>query len=230
MTAVAEAEAPAESLGLGGMVAVVTAAGGGVGRRVAATLAAAGALVYCTDVLSPGAEATAALIVAGGGTALSRSVDVVERDEVDALVADVLAEAGRLDVMCNVANSVPTGRLVELDDSTVDQLVTTNVKGVLFGCQGAARAMVAQGGGSIVNLAVRQSADGASAVTEAAVVEITATLARELADGGVRVNAVVADAGLASGAASCALYLASEASAPVTGQCLRPGVPGRTRR
>jgi 3-oxoacyl-[acyl-carrier protein] reductase len=217
---------------LKGKIAVVTGAGKGAGRTVAEAVAGAGALVYCVDVFSPAAEATAAAIVAGGGTAIDRSVDLSERDEVDALIDDVVRAQGRVDVLCNVTTPTSSGRLLDLSEGAFDRSVHANLKGMLFACQAAARVMAQVGAGSIVNVAVGPFPPrGAAALTEAVVVELSRTLAAELDASGVRVNAIVADidpAGAptetAHAVARSAVYLAGDESGPTTGHCVGRGV------
>jgi 3-oxoacyl-[acyl-carrier protein] reductase len=209
-------------------------------------------------------EAAEAIIVAGG-TAAGRSVDVSEIDEVDALVADAVARHGRLDVMCNIAGMMLDGAILDLTGDDLDRIMAVNLKGVLHGCQAAGRVMVEQRSGSIVNMSSAAALApsphiGAYAITKAAVLQLTRTLAVEVGRRGVRVNAVapgfvptemtsryyrrpdgtideelreqvlkpmrkfapLGRVGSPSDIAYCVLYLASDASSFLTGQCLSP--------
>ena len=180
---------------LEGRAAVVTGGASGIGRAAAEVLAAAGASVVLGDRDEPGAEAAAAAIRKEGGRAVAQRVDVADRAEVDALVARALDEFGRLDAMCNVAGVPADGPLGELSEAEFDRVVAVNVKGTLFGCQAAVRAMAPRGGGSIVNVAsgaIDRAVPnyGLYAITKSAVVQLTQTLATEVGRHGIRVNAL----------------------------------------
>ena len=175
---------------LDGRVAVVTGAGSGIGRATAGVLAGAGATVVCADIDAAAAEATASAI-----DGQARRVDVATKSYVDALVNDTVAEHRRLDVLCNVAGIIHESPVVDTSEADLDRVIAVNLKGVFFGCQAAAPVMVAQGSGSIVNMASGAIDTPAPnlvtyAMTKAAVAQLTRTLAVEVARYGVRVNAI----------------------------------------
>jgi 3-oxoacyl-[acyl-carrier protein] reductase len=180
---------------LDGRVAIVTGAGSGIGRGSAQILAAAGAHVVCVDILRSGAEATADAISTAGGQARPAVVDVSHREEVAQLVARVVADRGRLDVMCNNAGIIIDVPVLDLTEAQLDRVLAVNMKGVLFGCQEAGKVMSDQGGGSIINMA-SGAIDGptpglvAYGISKVGVVALTRTLAVELGSQQVRVNAI----------------------------------------
>ena len=175
-----------------GLVAVVTGAGSGIGRGTAIHLAAAGATVVCADIDAAAAAATADQ--AGGGS-YPVPTDVAQRASVERLVNGVIDRHGRVDAMCNIAGIITEAPLLELSEGEFDRMTAVNLKGVLFGCQAAGRAMAAAGRGAIVNMSSavvdRPAANfGAYATTKAGVAQLTKTLAVELGPRGVRVNAI----------------------------------------
>src|SRR5882672_3724890 len=89
-----------------------------------------------------------------GGNAVSASVDVTDRADVDRLVASAVETFGSLDVMCNIAGIMhENAEIVDTTDETLERVLSVNLKGVFFGCRAAARVMVGQGSGSIINMA-----------------------------------------------------------------------------
>ncbi len=186
---------------LDGRAAVVTGAASGIGRAAAEVLAAAGARVVVGDLDARGAEEAAAAIRADGGVAVAQGVNVASREQVDALVARATSEWGRLDVMCNVAGVPSDGPLGELSETEFDRVVAINLKGTLFGCQAAVRAMTPRGAGSIINVAsaaIDRAVPnyGLYAITKAAVTQLTQTLATEVGAAGIRVNVLAPGATL----------------------------------
>lgn len=175
--------------------AVITGAGSGIGRAAAAALAAAGAAVVCADVDGAAAAATAADIVERGGTGTGRTVDVSDPSAVEELAADASGVHGGLDIWVNVAGIMRYGKVIDLTQADLDAVLGVNFKGVLFGSQAAARRMVEQRSGSIVNVAsaildTPQPRMAAYAASKAAVSMMTRTLAMEIGKHGVRANVV----------------------------------------
>jgi len=186
---------------LDGRVAAVTGAASGIGRAVAEVLAAAGARVVLGDLDLAGARAAAREIEGRGGTALAQRIDVAVRADHEALVALALREWGRLDVMANVAGVPSDGPLADVSEAELDRLLAINVKGTLFDCQAAVREMAERGGGSIVNVAsgaidLAVPNYGLYALTKAAVVMMSQTLATEVGRHGIRVNVLAPGATL----------------------------------
>jgi 3-oxoacyl-[acyl-carrier protein] reductase len=185
----------AEVFGLKGRVAVVTGAASGIGLSVGQVLAQAGAQLVLGDLDGEGAELVAAGIRDAGGEAVAQEVDVAQRGEVEALVERASTEFGGLDVICNVAGIPADGPLENFDEKEFDRVYSVNFKGTLYGCQAAIPAMAKRGGGSIINVAsaaidLPVANYGVYAITKASVAQLTQTLATEVGDRGIRVNAI----------------------------------------
>ncbi|MGP0032551.1 MAG: SDR family NAD(P)-dependent oxidoreductase [Acidimicrobiales bacterium] len=184
-----------DAFDLSGRVALVTGAGGGIGRTSAEVLAAAGATVVCADADLTRAEETASGIVGAGGSAEVAQIDVAERGALGGLVDGIVAAQGGLHVMCNIAGIMIDSSIIDLDPDAFDRILAVNLKGVLYGCQAAGRVMVEQGAGSIINMAsaavlAPSPGIGPYAICKAGVAQLTQSMAVEVGPRGVRVNTI----------------------------------------
>jgi NAD(P)-dependent dehydrogenase (short-subunit alcohol dehydrogenase family) len=233
---------------LDGVVAVVTGGGAGIGRGIAAGLAAFGARVAVWER----DEATCRAAAAGTG-GLACVTDVRDEAQVDAALAATVADLGVPTVLVNNAGGTFRSPLLETAPKGWDVLLRANLSQVLLCTQRVARAMVEAGrGGSIVNIASiegTRAAPGyaAYAAAKAGVINLTRTAALELAPHGIRVNCLAPDlteteglltlapesqlaafadmvplgrAGHVDEMAGAAVFLASGLSSYVTGQVL----------
>ena len=181
---------------LDNQVAIVTGAGHGIGAAIASRLAADGAAVLVADISAERAEIQANAIAAGGGRAIGHAVDVKDRKAVEATVAAAVAAFGRLDVLVNAAGIMDRAPALEMDDALWHHILDTNLYGTFVFCQVTAKAMIAAGnGGRIVNVASNSGFFGgrgriAYGASKAGVINLTQTLAIELAEHDILVNAV----------------------------------------
>ena len=179
-----------------GKVALVVGAGGGIGGAGAEALAREGAAVLCTDLDGTDAEATAARIRAAGGRAAASAVNVCDRSAIDAAVAAVVREFGRLDIVLESAGISHRLNFVDLDAETWDRIIAVNLTGMFHVGQAAARRMVTQGGGgSIINVTsqlaeVARPERAAYVASKGGTRSLTHAMAVDLAAHGIRVNAI----------------------------------------
>jgi NAD(P)-dependent dehydrogenase (short-subunit alcohol dehydrogenase family) len=183
---------------LDGKVAVITGAGSGIGRVTAMLFASEGARVVVADVVADLAASTAADVVAGGGSATAVTVDVSDETEIGAMVDAAVATYGGLHVLFNNAGIFPDddGGLLDTPPETWQKVMEVNLKGVWLGCRAAVPAMVASGGGSIVNVASFVALMGAATAqmaytaSKGGVLAMTRELAVEYARRRIRANSI----------------------------------------
>lgn len=175
--------------------AVVTGAGGGIGRAIARRLAEEGATVAVNDIDAERASETVDRISEADGEAFPAVADVTDLDAMRDLVDDVVARTGSLDVFVNNAGWDRIEWFLEQDPATWDRIIAVNYRGQVNGSRAAAEVMREAGHGRIVNIAsdagrVGSSGEAVYAGTKGGVIAFTKTLARELARDGIRCNVV----------------------------------------
>ena len=186
-------------LGLRDRVVLITGAGGGSGPTVAQAFADEGAIVALHHRTGTGsaarAEAAAADIVAAGGRALAVNADLDSTDEVGAMFDRVEREVGPVGVLVNATSAFKSERFAEITDASWSAVVDDLLGATFRTCRAAVPAMQAAGWGRIVNVAARSGIVGSGRAThyaaaKAAIVGLSASLAKELGPDGILVNAV----------------------------------------
>ena len=181
---------------LTGRRAVVTGAARGIGRAIALALAESGADVALLDRLPAEVEATANEVRALGRRALALTTDVSDGATVGATAADVLAFfAGRVDILVNNAGVVSRQSILDATEAEWDHVMDVNLKGTFVCTQAFTPAMIAGGGGKVVNLGSTFGVVGnpdraAYAASKGGIIQLTRQMAVELAPHGINVNAV----------------------------------------
>ena len=180
---------------LAGRVAAITGGALGIGRATALAFAEEGATVVLGDIETEAAEAVAREISGSGGKALAVGVDVGDAAQVQAFVDRVVAEFGRLDVMFANAGIAHSAPFLDHPEAQWNRVLRVNLTGVFLCCQAAARHMVKHGGGRIITVASINGFRGVENlvgynVAKAGVVELTRTMAVELAHHHITVNAI----------------------------------------
>lgn len=180
---------------LTGKVALVTGAGGGNGAAIAAGMAREGAIVAFADIKTDGAEACAEAARDAGGQALSLQLDVTSAASVEAAVATLVEQFGRLDILVNNAGILTRNPFLALTEEEWDRVMAVNAKGPFLCGQAAARRMAGQKGGSIINISSFSASIALPntvhyGASKGAVAMLTKHMALDLAEYGIRVNAI----------------------------------------
>ena len=180
---------------LEGRVAVITGAGSGLGAAMAIGYAQVGVDVVLADINIDGMEATRATILEQGGKAQIEKLDVTDRAACFALADKVAASRGKVDILVNSAGSAFRSPAEEFPEDKFNFILDLNLKGTYFCCQAFGGKMLAQGKGSIINIASIGSFTAypwASAylASKGGVLQVTKALALEWRDRGVRVNGI----------------------------------------
>lgn len=182
--------------GIDGKSAMVTGAARGIGAAIALRLAEDGARVLVADRDEAGATQQADAIRASGHTAEAVRLDVTDRDTVEAAVRRVVESWGGLDILVANAGVMDRAPFLEMSDDFFMGVIGINLYGTFVCGQVAARQMVAQGrGGRIVNIASNSGLFGgrgrtAYGASKAGIINLTQSMAIELAEHGILVNAV----------------------------------------
>ena len=183
---------------LSGQVALVTGGAAGIGQGCALELARCGAAVVIADIDREEAAATARVVEREGQRCLPVGCDVMEPDQVRGAVARAVEEYGRLDVLVNNAGGTRSGPFLEQSERSWRRHIDMNLSSVLVATSAAAPLMIRAGTGSIVNVVSIEATRAAPgyavyAACKAAVASFTRTMAVELAEHGIRVNAIAPD-------------------------------------
>ena len=177
-------------------VALVTGAGGDIGRATAVALAKEADLVVATDVDDEGVEKTVVAISEAGGEAIGSHLDVTSKNQVESLVAEVRSKTGPVLMLVNCAGSLRPTRVADIPEQEWDWIVAVNLKGTFLCSQAVLSGMQERRWGRIVNISSTAgknvSTVGGAHYTaaKAGVLGFTRHLANEVAADGITVNAV----------------------------------------
>ncbi|WP_432514748.1 SDR family NAD(P)-dependent oxidoreductase [Kineococcus sp. SYSU DK001] len=177
-------------------VAVVTGAGRGLGRTIAQVMHREGYSVVVTGLKQQAVEDVAAGLDPSGATAFGTSLDVREKSEFEAVLAQTVERFGGVQVLVNNAGYARAEKLLDISPDSFRDVLSTNISGAFFGGQVFGRYFAEQGHGRIVNMASLAGQNGGTATgshyaaAKGGVLTLTKVFARDLAAQGVTVNAV----------------------------------------
>ncbi len=177
-------------------IALVTGAAQGLGLAIASRLFAAGYAVVITDLSLERAQAAADRLDPGGERSLALKLDVASKADFESALAATLERFGALHVVVNNAAMTMTTPVMQISPEEFDRVLSLNTRSVFVGCQVFGAHMAAAGYGRIVNMASLAGQNGGTATgahyaaSKGAIVTLTKIFAKELAAGGVTVNAI----------------------------------------
>jgi len=180
---------------LQGKVAVVCGAGGGIGGAIAQALAAYGANIMIVDRDLASARSNADRISGMGARALAYGLDITDLAAIEKMTEAAVAEFGRIDILVNSAGMNIRKAVVDIRQQDWDPVIDVNLKGAVFCCQAAARIMIKQNKGKIINIASISSILGhpdraAYAASKGGLIQVTKVMATEWARHNICVNAI----------------------------------------
>jgi 3-oxoacyl-[acyl-carrier protein] reductase len=174
---------------------LVTGAARGIGQAICTTFAGAGANLGGLDLEPKTMDETAKLCKQAGAEFLALGGDVARFDQVQEAVGKVVEAFGGLDILVNNAGVTRDNLLIRMDEADWDLVLSINLKGVFNGTKAAARPMMKQRSGRIINISsvvgmIGNAGQANYSASKAGVIGLTKTAARELAPRGITVNAV----------------------------------------
>ena len=175
---------------------LVTGAGTGIGAAIALAMAEAGADVAAADLNAEAAQQTANNAAKFGHKTMSIEADCGDVQSINKMVDTVIGEFGKLDVIVNNAGITRSAYIMDLTEEDWDKTHRVNAKGVFFCMQRAARQMIDQGGGRIINMAsiagrgFKNTSNAVYAASKGAVISMTRTAAQQLGQHNINVNAI----------------------------------------
>ncbi len=181
--------------GLESKVAVVTGAGGAIGRAIVLRLAAHGSRVLASDIDGKAAHETAQMAAAAGGACEAVGLDITDGAQVADTVARIAESYGAIDILINNAGFDVARQFLDTDRALWDKVIAVNLYGPLNMHHAVLPVMIGGGGGKVVNIAsdagrVGSSGESVYSACKGGIIAFTKTLARETARNNIRLNAI----------------------------------------
>src|SRR6056297_913552 len=181
---------------LRGKIALVTGAGSGIGHAIALAYAEAGATVVCADLNGEAAQAGATEAAHHQVPTLGLEADCGDVASINAMIDEVVNRYGRLDIIVNNAGVTRSAYIMDLTEEDWDKIQRVNAKGVFFCLQRAARQMIEQQEGRIINIAsiagrgYKDTSNAVYAASKGAVISLTKTASQQLGQHNINVNSI----------------------------------------
>jgi NAD(P)-dependent dehydrogenase (short-subunit alcohol dehydrogenase family) len=182
---------------LEGKTALITGAGTGIGRATARAMAAEGASIAVAEINAAAGEAVAQEIVAAGGRCIAIPTDVTDEDSVRSAVRQTVQQFGGLHILHNNAggSSPRDGSVLDVDLDEFWRVIRLDLYGMFLGCRHGIPAIIAAGGGSVINMTSSTALKGSPGIhcyvaAKGGIVALTRTMAVEFGPKKVRVNAI----------------------------------------
>lgn len=181
--------------GLEGKTVIVTGGGGAIGRAICLRMAEEGCKVAVFDLDAEAAEATAKLVQDAGSEAHAAICDISDRAAVEKAVAETEAALGPIGILVNNAGWDRFMNFLDTDEELQDRVMAINLKGPINMHHVVLKGMAERGSGAVVNIAsdagrVGSSGEAVYSACKGGIIAFTKTMAREMARGGVRLNAI----------------------------------------
>ena len=182
-------------LSLEGKAALVTGGARGIGKEIALRFAREGADIAICDVILEETQVLAKEIQKTGRQCLAFKTDVTDSKDVQAAIDKILDKLGKLDILINNAGITRDGLVLRMSEEDWDKVIAVNLKGCFVCTRGAAKVMLKQRFGKIVNLAsiigiMGNTGQANYAASKAGIIGLTKSVAKELASRGICVNAI----------------------------------------
>ncbi len=176
-------------------IALITGAANGIGREIATRFAAEGATCILTDIDAEGLSETEAQIKSDDGAAVCYPMNITDRDQVVAMVQEVLSKYNQIDIVVPCAGVVQEGAFEDITERTWDLVFDVNLKGIFYLLQAVVPSMKSRRYGKIVNISSQSGIFGrprrvAYSASKFALNGVTQALALEVAEHGIAVNAI----------------------------------------
>lgn len=180
-------------------VALITGAGGGMGREACEVFAAEGAAIAALDLDAPALETTASIVAGAGGDIATFVADVADEHQVQGAIDGAVERFGSLHVLYNNAGVLWRDRdlgVLDTDEAVWDRVMAINLKGIVWVCKHGIPRLIDAGGGAVVNIGSLSALLGdtvpqdAYSASKGAIVSLTRSLAIQFASRGVRANCI----------------------------------------